>query len=648
MDTKNNLKVRLLMFREFEKSNTLKKYGALCFATDFAIIQGILCSEGFRLNDLSRELGLIADYWIIPPKGCNSTDQITFIDGSGEWSECGGDDRATGTRPVVEFMDIYGELSKPVNYDDIIIAEYGKYPQSFVGPELNDKLEKLFKNDLLMKTGNSYAGDKTIQLDDKFSLIRYLEYEYEGERYIRIMSGEEYEQHEIINKSIRVQPETPYWIKVEPIKWIIDSNLGLAISEKVLFSNIQFLSPNTDYDNNFENTNIYEFLNKYFAKEIVPENMYEYAKSNLQQPITRDVKKIARKVNPYDFDYSYISEEDIIKGGVLSGISVFLHGRSSDGKSARVKQIDPDCEIIYMRNATPESLNGKSVYNSNTGEMIDVKPSWLRKIEEKCEREPNKIHIIFFDELTNALPSIQGMAFNIILDGEVNGKWKLPDNARIVAAGNDMNDSLAANQMAEPLFNRFAHVYINTTTENWLKWAVTPEEQYQKLDYRHEKQPSKIHPAILAYIMYRSKFDNDALRTKFTGEKPNADPRKWEMASKMLYKTNNPNMLRALIGEDLTQDFINFTNHQVISIEDVINGNYTEADLEMNISEMYITAIVLSAVDDEHFEIVRDFIKKLGPELRALFELMWAHGDENRMERISELIEEEKAKVLTK
>ena len=65
---------------------------------------------------------------------------------------------------------------------------------------------------------------------------------------------------------------------------------------------------------------------------------------------------------------------------------------------------------------------------------------------------------VFFDELTNALPSIQGMAFNIILDKEVNGLWKLPNNCRVVAAGNELKDSLAANLMPEPLFNRFAHV----------------------------------------------------------------------------------------------------------------------------------------------------------------------------------------------
>ena len=34
-----------------------------------------------------------------------------------------------------------------------------------------------------------------------------------------------------------------------------------------------------------------------------------------------------------------------------------------------------------------------------------------------------------------------------------------------------MSESLSANKLAEPLFNRFAHVYIKTTTEKWLKWA---------------------------------------------------------------------------------------------------------------------------------------------------------------------------------
>ena len=269
-------------------------------------------------------------------------------------------------------------------------------------------------------------------------------------------------------------------------------------------------------------------------------------------------------------------------------------------------------------NSSPESLNGKTVYNSETGEMIDVKPSWLKKLEAKCESEPDKLHILFFDEITNALPSIQGIAFNIVLDREVNGIWKLPDNARVVAAGNEMNDSLAANQLARPLFNRFAHVYIKTTTENWLKWA----------------SENNIHPAIYAYIADKR---GETLRSEYNGETPNADPRKWEMASKMLYATGNPEMIRSLVGEDITKEFVEFCRQQVITLEDVINGNYTEYEIEeLNIAEKYATTLALSQVDEANLEKVRNFVIKLGAEFITLFDNMWTHGDESRLERLAE------------
>jgi hypothetical protein len=330
-------------------------------------------------------------------------------------------------------------------------------------------------------------------------------------------------------------------------------------------------------------------------------------------------KQFEKKRNPYKFNMDKVSEEDIIRGSIESGISVFLHGPSSEGKSARVKQIDPTCEIIYLRNASPESLNGKSVYNQNTGEIIDVKPSWLKRVEEKCKKEPDKLHIVFLDEITNALPSIQGIAFNIVLDREVNGKWKLPDNARIVAAGNDVKDSLAANELAEPLFNRFAHVYITTTKESWLQWA----------------SENNIHPAIYAYIAYK---DGKTLRSKYDGKKPNADPRKWEMASKMLYQTNNPEMLRALVGDDITREFVEFCNQRVITVEDVINGNYTEEEIEeLNTSERYATTMGLSQVGIEEVEKVREFVKKIGPEFIKIFDVLWTHNDEERLEKLVEI-----------
>lgn len=509
---------------------------------------------------------------------------------------------------------------------------YGEYPQSIVSEGYSLELESNYQNGSLKTTGKSYTTDPVAYASffETFQARKHIEYEYCGSKYIRLI-GDSNGSNEILSDGRTIQVGIPYWVKVEPISWLIDEISGIALCKKIIFSGVQFKNK-CDYQGDFINTDINRFMNDCWAKEITP------SQTSLENIVVQNEnsEKSFRKRNPYGFKFNNVSEEDIIKGAIESNISVFLHGRSSEGKSARVKQLDPDCEIIYMRNATPDSLNGKSVYNSTTGEMIDVPPTWYSKVLEKCEREPNKIHIIFFDELTNALPSIQGMAFNIVLDGEVNGKWKLPSNARIVAAGNDLNDSLAANQMAEPLFNRFAHVYINTTVDSWLKWAITPKKKYERLNYE-EVSEEKIHPAIYAYISYKSYIGNDVLRTSYTGDKPNADPRKWEMASKILFKTKQPEMLRALIGDDLTRDFVAFTKLQVISVEDVINHNYSSKDLEMDVSQKFATAVGLSSVDDEHFEIVRDFMKQVGPESRATFESMWTHGDEKRLEYLAEI-----------
>lgn len=347
---------------------------------------------------------------------------------------------------------------------------------------------------------------------------------------------------------------------------------------------------------------------------------------------------MARNSNFYGFSFNEVSEEDIIKGAVQSGVAVFLHGRSSEGKSSRVKQLDPDCDIIYLRNASLESLNGKSVYNQSTGQMIDVKPTWLLKLEARCEAEPNKIHIVFFDEITHALHAIQGMAFNIIFDREVNGKWKLPVNARIVAAGNEMSDSMAANTLAEPLFNRFAHVYIETTLDSWLKWAKTPKKTYQRLNYmEEEKQELPIHPAIYAFISFKAHSGINVLRTKYDGIKPNADPRKWEMASKVLWKTKEPEMIRSLVGEGITKDFVNFCKIRIVSIKDVINGNYSSSDYECNIDKKYATALALSQVDDENVVVVRDFVKKMGLEVLTLFDDFWSKGNPERAKKLEDI-----------
>ena len=605
--------------------DVLEKYGTRSAITDLVILTGGYCEDSCSYmapddNSLKGRTG-----WVYT-RSSDGDGDVRGVTEDGSMSNISRYKRYGAVRPALLSSFIFSQISpnRVRGYNGTEEVEYGEYPQYAPDSDVQRRLENEYKNGNLRQTGRNYTFDKTEydDYDQYFQPVTYEEYDYNGKRYIRIRANSDYGSNSFKLSNGESYRNGDYvWVEVSPVKWLIDDKTQTLVSKRGLLSGIRFHTKDRSYNGDFSTTDMKEYLDKHMLRDLTQtatftrvEDMTPEEKKKYEE----EQKRAEKRRNPYGLNFGQVSEEEIIKGAIESGVAVFLHGQSSEGKSARVKQIDPTCEIIYLRNATPESLNGKSVYNQATGEMMDVPPTWLKKLQEKCEKEPDRYHIVFLDEITNALPSIQGIAFNIVLDREVNGIWKLPDNARIVAAGNDMKDSLAANQLAEPLFNRFAHVYIKTTTESWLKWA----------------SENNIHPAIYSYIAYKK---GETLRSKYDGEKPNADPRKWEMASKMLYATGSPEMLRALVGEDITREFVQFCNQQVITLDDVINGTYTDKDIQaLNTAERYATTMGLSQVDEDNLEKVRGFVTGLGAEFGAIFDALWTHGDEERLERIAE------------
>ena len=105
----------------------------------------------------------------------------------------------------------------------------------------------------------------------------------------------------------------------------------------------------------------------------------------------------------------------------------------------------------------------------------------------------------------------------------------------------------------------------------------------------------------------------------------------------MLYKTNNPAMIRSLVGEDITKEFIAFCASRVITLEDVLNDNYSNEDIEsLNTAERYATIMGLCMVDENNIRKVREFIKNMNSELLKVFDNLWTNT-EDRLEILSEI-----------
>ena len=563
-----------------EKLGILQKREAKAAMTDFSILLG---GEVDRWHiDGDDSLGGRTGYYLLKSDYDGHVVIVDTLVGDDILTTVEAVKRTPGARPALSISSISriptnGGSGAPKRAGDgVLEVEYGYYPQKAVSRDMQEKLERAFARRSLSRTGNKYTTDsrKYDEYDEEFSPKQHEEFQLDGKRYVRVEANSCYGDEFKLSNGESYRNGDSVWVEVAPVKWLVDERAEIMLTDKLIFSGVQFNREENYHTGDFYKIDIKKFMDTYFAKELLQSRGMEQQSQTIATSTT--IKNDSVEINdrekeqqtrtaredrsPYNLKFDEVSESDIIKVAIESNVSIFLHGKPGCGKSDRVKQLDPDFIELNLSHLDPELLDGLA--GEKDGKAVHIRPPWLEELEAKCQEEPDKIHILFLEELTNASQMMQSKAYGIALDKKVAGRWKLPENVRVVAAGNELEDSLVANEIAEPLYDRFAHVNIETSAANWLEWAATPENFYERLDYKkQDESKQKIHPAIYAYIEYKG---DEVLRTPYNREKPepHADPRRWKMASDMLYASNNPNTLKAIIGENLTEDFVAFCINQ--------------------------------------------------------------------------------------
>jgi MoxR-like ATPase len=115
---------------------------------------------------------------------------------------------------------------------------------------------------------------------------------------------------------------------------------------------------------------------------------------------------------------------------------VFLWGPPGIGKSEVVSEITNELGglMIDLRMAQmePTDLRGIPYYNKDNGRMDWAPPVDLPDAE-LASKYP--VIVLFLDEMNSAPPAVQAAGYQLVLNRRV-GKYVLPDNVVIVAAGN--------------------------------------------------------------------------------------------------------------------------------------------------------------------------------------------------------------------
>jgi MoxR-like ATPase len=174
----------------------------------------------------------------------------------------------------------------------------------------------------------------------------------------------------------------------------------------------------------------------------------------------------------------------------------FLWGPPGIGKSEVIEGIAKELggAFIDLRLAQmePTDLRGIPFFNKELGKMDWAPPIDLPD-EEFASQYP--VVCLFLDEMNSAAPSIQAAAYQLILNRRI-GKYVLPDNVVMVAAGNRESDKGVTDRMPAPLANRFMHFEMRVDHASWETWAVN----------------HKIHKDVVGYIGFAKQdlFDFDS------------------------------------------------------------------------------------------------------------------------------------------
>lgn len=209
--------------------------------------------------------------------------------------------------------------------------------------------------------------------------------------------------------------------------------------------------------------------------------------------------------------------------------------------------------------------------------------------------------ILFLDELSAAVPEVQNAALQLVLDKRV-GEYDCPPFTPIVAAGNRESDQAFVSPMSMPLANRFMHLRLTHSLDDWLEWAMI----------------NRIDASILGFLQWKKNalFQFNA-ESATEGDYGFPTPRSWAMLSDQmdgidgLPEIASNAVITGFIGRAMGQTFIEHRKvaDQLPSVDDILQGKDVDIPDTLNVGARYHLATALCyALADYHEKYYDDDI----------------------------------------
>jgi hypothetical protein len=214
---------------------------------------------------------------------------------------------------------------------------------------------------------------------------------------------------------------------------------------------------------------------------------------------------------------------------------VYLWGQPGSGKSSLVRQAAEQLKVglVDVRATLLDPVDLRGLPRLQGDIAVWCPPAFLPREGEG---------VLFLDELAQAAPLVQSACLQLTLDRRV-GEYELPKDWSVIAASNRQEDRAGTHRLISPLLNRFVHLDLEVSNEDWQQWAVT----------------KGVAPEVRAFLNYRP-----ALLAQFdAASNPRAfpTPRSWEFVSDVVPKTPDHLLhpvIAGCVGEGPAAEFLGF------------------------------------------------------------------------------------------
>lgn len=261
---------------------------------------------------------------------------------------------------------------------------------------------------------------------------------------------------------------------------------------------------------------------------------------------------------------------------IESDTPVFIHGSPGIGKSYIVADIaeKKNLELVDVRLSQMDPVDLRGVPSIKGDQTVWMPPVFFPK-------DPDSSGILFLDELNSAPPSVQAAIYQLVLNRKM-GEYELPENWRILCAGNRVSDRGVVFRLPTPLANRMVHLHVQARFEDFKLFAIKGD----------------LHPFIIGFLGFRPDLLSTEPVVEDDANPAFATPRSYHMLSNILKKSEDINKIAPIIYGTIGYSAgIEFTSYvkvyeELPDVAAIYEGHYPAIEKQPALLYALVSALV--------------------------------------------------------